>query len=80
MRNKPTSAPTLDRTTRLMLLSALRSLRDSAWVRFAAPLCSWSSRIRDRHELARLNDREIRDLGWQPAEVSREARKPFWRS
>ncbi len=39
----------------------------------------WRDRARQRAELARMSDREIRDIGVSRAEVWREVRKPFWR-
>lgn len=38
----------------------------------------WSHRVRTRRELARLDDRMLRDIGIDPYEAEREAAKPFW--
>ncbi|HUN51237.1 MAG TPA: DUF1127 domain-containing protein [Candidatus Sulfotelmatobacter sp.] len=39
----------------------------------------WHRRSRQRSELARLNDLELRDLALTPMQAAYEARKPFWR-
>jgi uncharacterized protein YjiS (DUF1127 family) len=36
-------------------------------------------RIRQRHELAKLNDADLKDLGWSRTDVLQELKKPFWR-
>jgi uncharacterized protein YjiS (DUF1127 family) len=40
----------------------------------------WRRRRRELDELARLGERELRDIGVTPAEVAAELRKPFWRA
>jgi uncharacterized protein YjiS (DUF1127 family) len=40
----------------------------------------WRRRQRELGELARLGERELRDIGVTPAEVAAELRKPFWRA
>ena len=47
---------------------------------FSQLLTGWRRRARERRELARLDNRTIRDLGLSPSEVQFEANKPFWRS
>lgn len=42
-------------------------------------LAAWRERSRQRRELARLDDRSIRDLGLSPSDVHFEVNKPFWR-
>jgi uncharacterized protein YjiS (DUF1127 family) len=39
----------------------------------------WRKRVRERHELVRLDARELRDIGITPADVAGEIAKPFWR-
>jgi uncharacterized protein YjiS (DUF1127 family) len=39
----------------------------------------WRQRVRSRADLARLNPRELRDIGVTPSEAARECNKPFWR-
>lgn len=41
-------------------------------------LRAWQVRMRQRRELLMLNDIELRELSLTDADVSREARKPFW--
>ena len=39
----------------------------------------WYGRWSARRQLARMDDRMLRDIGLGPRERSREAGKPFWR-
>jgi uncharacterized protein YjiS (DUF1127 family) len=43
-------------------------------------LLLWRRRDRERRELAALDDRSLRDIGLNRAEVAYESTKPFWRS
>ena len=43
-------------------------------------LATWRRRARERQELARLDQRTLRDLGLNPGDIQFEASKPFWRS
>ena len=45
-----------------------------------AMLQGWRKRSRERAELARLDDRMLRDIGITRGDVWREINKPFWRS
>lgn len=45
---------------------------------FARLLGVWRDRIRQRREIARLDDRMLADIGLSQIEASREANKPFW--
>ncbi|MEM7671266.1 MAG: DUF1127 domain-containing protein [Pseudomonadota bacterium] len=38
----------------------------------------WRHRIRSRHDLARLEPHQLRDIGVTPGDARREASKPFW--
>jgi len=40
----------------------------------------WWTRSHQRHLLASLDERTLRDIGMSKADVYREALKPFWRS
>ena len=42
-------------------------------------LLTWRDRARQRMELARLDDRLLRDIGVPRADAARELGKPFWR-
>jgi uncharacterized protein YjiS (DUF1127 family) len=55
------------------------SLRQ-ALSRTLAMLREWRRRSRDRAELARFDERMLRDIGVTRADVWREINKPFWRS
>ncbi|HLI22909.1 MAG TPA: DUF1127 domain-containing protein [Stellaceae bacterium] len=39
----------------------------------------WAERWRTRRLLARLDERQLKDVGLNRLEAAREARKPFWR-
>ncbi len=41
---------------------------------------TWRRRIRERQAFARLDYRELRDIGLSRWDVERELAKPFWRS
>jgi uncharacterized protein YjiS (DUF1127 family) len=55
-----------------------RSLRRA--LNFArAAIQKWRLRSRERAELAKLDDRMLRDIGVNRGDVWREINKPFWR-
>ena len=39
----------------------------------------WQERARQRHHLAKLDDRLLRDIGLSRGEAMHETDKPFWR-
>jgi uncharacterized protein YjiS (DUF1127 family) len=43
-------------------------------------LALWCERARTRLLLARLDDKQLKDIGVSRADAEREWRKPFWRS
>jgi uncharacterized protein YjiS (DUF1127 family) len=45
-----------------------------------ALLRTFEFRLRSRRELARLDPRQLADIGLDPVAAGREAAKPFWRS
>jgi uncharacterized protein YjiS (DUF1127 family) len=47
--------------------------------RIARTIVVWRRRARDRAQLARFSERELRDIGLTPAEAAWECAKPFWR-
>jgi len=57
----------------------LRHLLREALRRTLATLREWRRRSRDRAELARFDERMLRDIGVARADVWREINKPFWR-
>ena len=59
---------------------ALRLSLRQALSRTLATLREWRRRSRDRAELARFDERMLRDIGVARADVWREINKPFWRS
>jgi uncharacterized protein YjiS (DUF1127 family) len=42
-------------------------------------LAGWQQRARQRRELRRMSDRELKDIGLSRVDAEREAAKPFWR-
>ncbi len=42
-------------------------------------LVTWQERAEQRHCLAQLDDRLLRDVGLDRLDAAREAAKPFWR-
>ena len=48
--------------------------------RVFATLMAWQERASQRHVLAQLGDRELKDMGISRADAESEARKPFWRA
>lgn len=50
------------------------------FARLMAALRLWQRRTRERQELARLDERELRDMRVSSADVWHEIRQPFWRS
>ncbi len=49
-----------------------------AATRAAGILLTWQERDRQRHALAQLDARMLKDIGLSRAEVVLELRKPFW--
>jgi uncharacterized protein YjiS (DUF1127 family) len=41
-------------------------------------LLLWQDRIRQRYQLAELDDRRLADIGLSRVDVEREVSKPFW--
>ena len=41
-------------------------------------LLVWQERARQRHHLAEMDDRLLKDIGFDRADHAREIRKPFW--
>jgi uncharacterized protein YjiS (DUF1127 family) len=50
------------------------------WSGVGCGLQLWIDRWRQRDELTRWSDRDLRDVGLSWSEVVREAEKPFWRA
>jgi uncharacterized protein YjiS (DUF1127 family) len=48
--------------------------------RSAAIVRSWRDRARQRDQLQRLTDRDLRDIGISRLDAVAESRKPFWRA
>ena len=48
-------------------------------VRLRRVFRKWCRRMREREQLARLSDLDLRDIGLTPAEAWAEFSKPFWR-
>ena len=52
----------------------------TAVVQAVGTLLLWQRRANERHALAHLDDRMLRDLGLSRSEVAWESRKPFWQA
>ena len=53
--------------------------RPRAVPRLTALVAAWRDRARERHQLARLDDRALRDMGLSRYDVAEEVGKPFRR-
>jgi uncharacterized protein YjiS (DUF1127 family) len=51
----------------------------STWRSALETLHVWRRRARERAELARFSERELRDIGLSASDAQREVDKPFWR-
>jgi uncharacterized protein YjiS (DUF1127 family) len=51
-----------------------------AWSNVAATLREWRRRAQDRAELARLDNRMLRDIGLTRCDAEFLSNKPFWRA
>lgn len=60
-------------------IGARKSLLPALIAVFETPMV-WVERSEHRQKLRQLNDRTLRDVGLSRADISREARKPFWRA
>jgi uncharacterized protein YjiS (DUF1127 family) len=58
-------------------VSAPRHAEKSGWV--GRLLKTWRARSRERQALAKLDSRDLRDIGLSRWEVEQEVAKPFWR-
>jgi uncharacterized protein YjiS (DUF1127 family) len=56
-----------------------RGARPGAGSRLHATFGTWRRRMRERHELATLDDRTLADIGLSRAEAEFLSNKPFWR-
>ncbi len=61
--------------------------RESAGKRIASLLVAtwdklllWQYRAQERHNLARLDERMMKDMGISAADIERELSKPFWKN
>ncbi len=54
-----------------------KNLREAA-VRAVRTLLTWQERDQQRHALAQLDVRMLKDIGLSRVEVALELRKPFW--
>ncbi len=60
-------------------LGAAEIVHRPAWhCGVSAMLLAWRQRLRERAELARLTERDLRDIRMTPSERLAELRKPFW--
>jgi uncharacterized protein YjiS (DUF1127 family) len=55
-------------------------LRGGSFRRLVNLLALWAERRRQRHHLARLDERMLKDVGLSRADIWIEVEKPFWRA
>ena len=55
------------------------SSQPGLFARVRATWRAWQRHAREQQELARLSERELRDMRVSSADVWREIRQPFWR-
>jgi uncharacterized protein YjiS (DUF1127 family) len=55
------------------------SASGDAFRRLWATLKGWHRRARERDQLARMDERELHDLGLSRSAIYAELQKPFWR-
>ena len=67
----------MNRTLGVSVLHQPWSLSRAA-ISVADAVYGWQERARQRHMLAGLDDRLLRDMGITRADVSQESDKPFW--
>jgi uncharacterized protein YjiS (DUF1127 family) len=48
------------------------------WSTATALFAEWRRRVRSRHELDRLSERDLADMGLTPLDAANEMQKPFW--
>jgi uncharacterized protein YjiS (DUF1127 family) len=48
--------------------------------RVTATLRVWRRRVREKHALERLSERDWQDFGASRSDIDSELRRPFWRS
>lgn len=53
--------------------------RTGLFARAATTLRAWQRHAREQQELARLSEREMRDMRVSSSDVWHEIRQPFWR-
>jgi uncharacterized protein YjiS (DUF1127 family) len=61
-------------------LTGVRRRRVLGWSQVKKYFAEWRRRARDRYELAQLDDRSLKDIGYSRCEAAREVVKPFWLS
>lgn len=49
-------------------------------ISFFEPLLVWEARLRQRRQLAEMDDHLLQDAGIARADALQEAQKPFWRA
>ena len=64
--------------THTILLPRRGAARRSLFVLAWEIVCLWQRRSEERYRLHELDERMLKDIGVSRADVSREARKPFW--
>jgi uncharacterized protein YjiS (DUF1127 family) len=59
-------------------IGVIHLCRSPLWSRLAALFAEWRRRMRSRHKLERLSERDLADMGLTRPDVANEMQKPFW--
>jgi uncharacterized protein YjiS (DUF1127 family) len=75
----PIFEPQRDRLERHTATRSVSNLPMSFLHRFITLVQTWRQRLRDRQQLAEMDDRSLRDIGLTRYDAELELGKPFWR-
>ncbi len=62
----------------MSIFAAIPGRSDLGSMQVRLPLGAWLRVARERRRLAALDERQLRDIGIDPAAAAREAGRPFW--
>ena len=82
-KTRASDGSSLSHATNRALVSSSELTNHDGWrlvEQVSDTLHTWRDRVRERRELARFTDRELRDVGLTWSDIALEVRKPFWRA
>ncbi len=62
----------------MSIFAAILDRSGSGSMKVSLPVGEWMRVARERRRLAELDERQLRDIGIDPATAAREAGRPFW--